>query len=174
MSAHAQQLTRAVTEIERHAAGRGWDQPPRLYALAPTEELIRREPGLAVRLGAGTGAVQSEGLTPVEQELPDRSLEDVLATITWPDTVTGCALVVERIVLPPDAEQTMPDDPDDAVTWAQNHPGRTDVRIVVGVLRDGSRSSVLRVRGHDDDTDLIHDPDFSPDLGAALAETLAE
>lgn len=174
MSPHAEPLTLAVTEIERHAAGRGWDQPPRLYALAPTEELIRREPGLAEQLGAGPAAARSGALTPIEQELPNRTLEDVLATITWPETVTGCALVVERIVLPPDTEQTMPDDPDDAVAWAQNHPGRTDVRIVVGVLRDGSRSSVLRVRGHDDDADLIHDPDFSPDLGAALAETLAD
>jgi hypothetical protein len=48
------------------------------------------------------------------------------------------------------------------------------VRLVVGVLRDGTRSSVLRVRGHDDDTDLVHDPGLAPDLADALEATLAE
>jgi hypothetical protein len=66
----------------------------------------------------------------------------------------------------------MPHDPDAATSWAQNHPKRTDVRIVVGVLRDGRQSSVMRVRGHDDESDLIRDPEFSPDLGAALAATI--
>lgn len=174
MSPNAEPLTVAVTEIERHAAQQGWDQPARLYALAPTDELVRREPGLAEQLGLDEASALSGALTPIEQELPDRSLEELLATITWPETVTGCALVVERIVLPPDAEQSMPDDPDDAVTWAQNHPGRTDVRIVVGVLRDGRQTAVLRVRGHDGESDLIHDPQFSPDLGAALAETFTD
>jgi hypothetical protein len=172
MSAYAEPLSRAVTEIERHAAGRGWDQPPRLYALAPTEDLLRREPDLAEQLGEDAASVEPGALTPVEQQLSDQPLEDVLPTITWPETVAGCAVVVERIVLPPEAEQGMPDDPAEAVSWAQNHPNRTDVRIVVGVLRDGSQTAVLRVRGHDNDDDLIHDPDFSSDLGTALAETL--
>jgi hypothetical protein len=174
MSPATEQLTRAVIEIERHAGGRGWDQPPRIYALAPTRQLVEREPGLAGQLGIAMGETAPDTLTPIEQQLPDKSLEDLLATIAWPETVAGCALVVERIVLPPAAEESMPDDNHDAVDWAQNHPGRTDVRIVVGVLRDGSQTSVLRVRGHDDDTDLVHDPEFSPDLGAALVDTFAD
>ncbi len=173
MSVATQQLTQAVIEIERHAAGRGWDQPPRLYALAPTRDLVQREPALAEQLGVSADDAP-DTLTPIEQQLPDKPLEDLLATITWPETVLGCALVVERIVLPPTAEAAMPDDVDDAAEWAQNHPGRTDVRIVVGVLRDGSQTSVLRVKGHDDDADLIHNPEFSPDLGAALTETFAD
>lgn len=173
MSASSEQLTRAVIEIERHAAGQGWDQPPRIYALASTRELAEREPALAEQLGIGPDRSAPDTLTPIEQQLPDKSLEDLLASIAWPDTVTGCALVVERIVLPPTAEDAMPDS-DEAVDWAQNHPNRTDVRIVVGVLRDGSQTSVLRVRGHDDESDLIHDPEFSPDLGAALAMTLTD
>jgi hypothetical protein len=171
MSAVAEPLLSALSEIESHVAHEGWDQPPRLYALAPTDELVAREPDLARQLGLDRGAAASGSLTPIEQELPTSSIEDLLATITWPDTVAGCALVVERIVLPPTAEESMPDDPDTAVTWAQNHPGRTDVRIVVGVLRDGRQSSVMRVRGHDEESELIRDPEFSPDLGAALAAT---
>jgi hypothetical protein len=173
MSAAAEPLVRALSEIESHVANRGWDQPPRLYALAPTDDLIAREPGLARELGLDGAAPAPGSLTPVEQEMPTTSIDDLLATITWPETVAGCALVVERIVLPPAAEETMPADPDDATSWAQNHPERTDVRIVVGVLRDGRRSSVMRVRGHDAESDLIRDPEFSPDLGTALAATFS-
>jgi hypothetical protein len=173
MSAEAEPLLRALSEIESHVASRGWDQPPRLYALAPTAELLSREPALASQLSLDSAADAPGSLTPIEQEVPTTSIDDLLATITWPETVAGCALVVERIVLPPAAEDTMPHDPDTATNWAQNHPERTDVRIVVGVLRDGRQSSVMRVRGHDDESDLIRDPEFSPDLGAALAATFS-
>jgi hypothetical protein len=173
MSAEAEPLLRALSEIESHVASRGWDQPPRLYALAPTAELLSREPALASQLGLDSADNAPGSLTPIEQEVPTTSIDGLLATITWPETVAGCALVVERIVLPPAAEDTMPHDPDTATSWAQNHPDRTDVRIVVGVLRDGRQSSVMRVRGHDDESDLIRDPEFSPDLGAALAATFS-
>jgi hypothetical protein len=45
---------------------------------------------------------------------------------------------------------------------------------VVGVLRDGSTSCVLRVRGHEAEHDLVRDPEVSTDLVLALAETLEE
>jgi hypothetical protein len=165
-------LARAVAEIEQHVAGDGWDQGPRLFALAPTSELAALEPALAERLNVDAGAPAHDQLTPVEQELPDRLLEDVLATIAWPPTVVGCALALERIVLPPAAEADMPDGA--AADWAAAHPDRADVRLVVGVLRDGVRSSVLRVRGHADDGDLLRDPDLAPDLAEALAATFAD
>ena len=40
-------LRAAVVEAERHVAGFGWDQPPRLFALVRTLDLLAREPGLA-------------------------------------------------------------------------------------------------------------------------------
>ncbi|HMG28561.1 MAG TPA: PPA1309 family protein [Jiangellaceae bacterium] len=166
-------LARALTEIERHVADSGWDQPARLYALAPTDELVTLEPALADQLGIDADAPPADGLTPVEQELPEESLEEVLATIAWPDTVVGCALALERIVLPPGAEGGMPDDAVAAAQWAASHPDRSEVRIVVGVMRDGARSSVLRVRGHDEDADLVRDPELAPELAEALASTFA-
>ena len=38
-------------------------------------------------------------LTPIEQEgvAAGQELEEFLPTISWPDTVTGCAAVVERL-----------------------------------------------------------------------------
>ncbi|HJU98721.1 MAG TPA: PPA1309 family protein [Jiangellaceae bacterium] len=170
---HSMPLARAVAEIERHVADGGWDQPARLYALAPTDDLVTLEPGLADRLGVDADAPPADSLTPVEQELPAQALEDVLATIVWPGTVVGCALALERIVLPPTAEDGMPDDAAAAARWAASHPDRADVRIVVGVLRDGARSSLLRVRGHEDDRDLVRDPELAPELAEALAATFA-
>ncbi|MGH8826109.1 MAG: PPA1309 family protein [Jiangellaceae bacterium] len=166
-------LVRALSEIEQHVRSDGWDQPPRLYALAETNDLLAREPALAAQLGIDHGSVATGLLTPIEQEIGERSLDDLLASIAWPETVDGCALAVERIVLPPGVEDEMPDDETDAVTWAQRHPSRADVRVIVGVLRDGTRSSVLRVRGHEDETDLIVDAELSPELGDALVATFA-
>ena len=168
-------LAQAVAEIEQHVAGAGWDQGPRLFALAPTSELLSRErPGLADQLGLGGGAFTPGQLTPIEQELPERDLEDVLATVAWPNTVVGCALALERIILPPAAEAGMPAAADEAVAWAARHPDRADVRLVVAVLRDGARSSALRVRGHHGHGDLLRDPDLAPDLADALAATFAD
>jgi hypothetical protein len=45
------------------------------------------------------------------------------------------------------------------------------VRLVVAVMRDGARSSVLRVRGQGD---LLRDTDLAPDLADALAATFAD
>jgi hypothetical protein len=165
-------LARAVAEIEQHVAGDGWDQEPRLFALAATSDLLAREPALADRLGLGTDAPAPGQLTPLEQELPERELEDTLAGIAWPTTVVGCALALERIILPPAAESGMPARAAEAAAWAARHPHRADVRLVVAVMRDGARSSVLRVRGRG--ADLLRDPDLAPDLADALAATFLD
>ena len=44
-------LLSVVTEVEAHVAEAGWDQPPQLFALVDTEELLRAEPQLATTLG---------------------------------------------------------------------------------------------------------------------------
>jgi hypothetical protein len=165
-------LAQAVADIERHVSEGGWDQHPRLYALAPTGELVEREPALANRLGLKHEPITEDSLTPIEQDVSAGSLEELLPSITWPETVRGCAIAIERIVLPPGAEEHVPEDDTAAVQWAQSHPKRTDVRVVVGVLRDGSRMSVMRIRGHEADDELIRDAELSPEIGDALAETL--
>ncbi|CAN5563743.1 PPA1309 family protein [soil metagenome] len=167
----ATRLTRAVTEVERHAAGRGWDQPPRLYALVPTGDLLTQQRELTLRLGLA--GADPAGLTPIEQEaLPgDRPLDDVLAAVAWPAEVAGCALVVERLMLPPGADADAPTE-GDLAAWVANHPGRQEVRIAVGVLRDGSRDAAVRLRTHDADADVLSGPALVPALADALAATL--
>jgi hypothetical protein len=164
-------LEEVVRDLERHSAEEGWDAPPRLYALVDSSELHRQEPGLADQLGLSS---KSETIAALEQPpLPDSvSIEEALATIAWPDAVTGCALVVERVVLPPEAEQQMPDDEGEALAWLAEHPLREEVRMVVGVLRDGTRHSALRMRGHDTLEEVLSEPDLVPALADALAATL--
>lgn len=163
-------LTAVAREIEGHVAEAGWDQPPRLFALVATADLVAREPQLAAMLGAA----ERDALTPVEQEdLPSSAtLEELLAGIAWPDDVVGVALAVERAVLPPEAEADLPADEAEALTRLAEHPLREDVRLVVAVLRDGSRECALRARGHDSPDAVLSGPDLVPGLADAVAATL--
>jgi hypothetical protein len=160
-------LATAVLEIERHAARSGWDQPARLFALVETSRLVDREPQLA-------GTLDDAELTPVEQDglAAGRALEDQLATITWPETVDGCAALVERFVLPPEVEAELPDEPADAASYIAGHPERQEVRIVAGALRSGASFCALRLRAHDDDESVIGGEDLVPALLELVRGTL--
>jgi hypothetical protein len=170
-------LATALAEVDRHLAAGGWDQPARLYALVKTAELVYSEPALAEALGLATD-VPPESLTPVEQEsLPaGQPLDEWLAGIGWPPEVFGCALAQEVLALPPSVEADVPDDGStDPVQWAATHPLRREVRMLVGVLRDGSRTSILRVRGQNDaDDDIVTGEELVPLLADALAATLTD
>ncbi|PWV70969.1 hypothetical protein SAMN05421630_11647 [Prauserella marina] len=166
-------------EVEEFVAAAGWDQRPQLFALVSTAELLRQQPELAGQLDADSA------LTPVAQdELPEDDLADALARIAWPDVVRGCALAQEIIVLPPDAEAELPavdeaggaGDIERLRKAAADHPRRTEARLVAAVLRDGSASCVMRLRGVDEageETDeIIAHPELAPNLVDALRATL--
>jgi len=172
-------------EVEEFVASGGWDQQPQLFALVPTTDLLRQQPELATHLD------QDSEFTPVAQDsLPEGDLAEALGRIAWPDAVHGCALAQEIIVLPPDAEQELPDLTDEADgdvseqdlerlrQAAANHPRRTEARLVAAVLRDGSASCVMRLRGiaPGDDSDpvdeVVESADLAPNLVEALRATL--
>jgi len=168
-------LAAAVLEIEHHIAEGGWDQPARLYALVDTARLVASEPALAAAMGLDAAA--SEGsLTPVEQDqvAPDQPLEQLLEQIAWPEGVAGCAAVVERLVLPPGADEQLPDDPASAEEFAREHPDRQEVRIVAGATRAGATYCALRLRAHDDDQSVVGGGDLVPGLLQLLAATLED
>jgi hypothetical protein len=168
-------LATAVLEIEAHIAAGGWDQPARLYALVDTAQLVVREPALASAMGLDSSSAQGS-LTAIEQDQlsPERPLESVLESIVWPANVAGCAAVVERLVLPPDADADIPEDPSRAEEFAREHPDRQEVRIVAGVTRTGSTYCALRLRAHDDDQSVVGGSDLVPGLLALLGATLEE
>ncbi|MFF9866061.1 PPA1309 family protein [Streptomyces sp. NPDC013953] len=170
----ASPLTRAVLEIDEYASGLGWDQPARLFALVDTAQLRSQEPGLAAQLGLDADEAAAP-LTPIEQdEIPaDRPLDEFLATVAWPDAVAGCAMTVERLMLPPSAEASVPEGLDEArlAKWVADHPDRQEVRMTVAVLRNGARESALRLREKDSATEVLTGADLVPGLADALAAT---
>jgi hypothetical protein len=173
----ASPLTRAVLEIDEYASGLGWDQPARLFALVDTTRLRAQEPGLAAQLGL-ENEQETTGLTPVEQEeIPaGKPLDEFLGTIAWPDAVVGCALTVERLMLPPSAEASVPEGLSDKklAKWVAEHPDRQEVRMTVAVLRDGTRESALRLREKDTPTEVLTGGDLVPGLAEALSATFED
>ncbi|HLS15388.1 MAG TPA: PPA1309 family protein [Beutenbergiaceae bacterium] len=170
-------LAAAVLELERHTAQGGWDAPVGVYALVRTARALNDNPEFGEQVGpeavAAAGA-DPQHLTSIEQDgLPEApNLEDLLAQLAWPETVDGAAIVVERIVVPPEAEVGMPEDPEEGVAYLMSHPERQDVRVAAGVLRSGESWCVLRSRANDDDDAVAGSPDAVPGLVHALAATL--
>ncbi|WP_314171979.1 PPA1309 family protein [Streptomyces winkii] len=175
-------LTQAVLELDEYAAGLGWDQPSRLFALVDTARLRAEEPELAGQLGFDDTEQPAASLTPVEQdELPTGApLDEFLATIAWPEAVAGCAMTVERLMLPQSAEAAVPEElqregSEERLTeWVAGHPERQEVRLTVAVLRDGTRESALRLRDKDSPTEVLTGAGLVPGLADALAATFEE
>lgn len=166
-ASEATALQQVVHELERHASEAGWDQPAALFALVPTAELVRREPGLAEVLS------DAAELTPVQQDEIDADhLEGFLRQITWPAEVAGTAAVVERLVLPSEADSEVPADPAAAAAYAAQHPERQEVRIVAAVTREGEAWCALRFRAYDDDDKVLTSADLVPPLVELLRGTL--
>jgi len=182
-------LSTCVREVAEFVHSAGWDQPPQLFALVPTAELLQQEPAVAATITPGAE------LTPVAQEgLPGGSdgqpaaLDAALAAMQWPDAVAGCVLVQEVLILPPAAEDELdaavrsaehddaPSAEQAAVRLAATHPDRQEARLVAAVLRAGASLCLLQLRGADtaDRTgspELLEHADLAPNLVAALHAT---
>lgn len=164
-------LDGVTAEIESYVSARGWDHGATLFALVETSTLVN-DPDTAATLGLAGAEAADGSLTPVEQdELPAPDLDDALAQIAWPDEVVGCAVSQEIVLLPPDAEQDLPEG-DEAVAIALAHPDRREARLVVSVRRDGRSSGILRLRGLDGEGDeVLYGSSLAANLVAALHAT---
>ena len=174
----AQALARAVAETETHVAAHGWDQPVRVFALVRTAEALEADPDVADLLDTATveeARTNPELLMVVEQEglPPAADLEHLLAQLAWPESVHGAAISVERLVLPPAAQEEAEaiTDAAERLAFLQERPDREDIRMVVGVLRSGESWCALRSRTHDDDASIYQGEQLVPGLTEALAAT---
>lgn len=164
-------LIAALMEIERHVGHGGWDQPARLFALVPTAELLAAEPALADQL-ARPQEQPSDALSSIEQDGFNAGTDvvDALAGIGWPSGVFGCAVAMERLFVPPEVEDDLPEDQAEAETFVAHHPQRQDVRVVVGVTREGAQYGVARLKTRPEE--LLAASDLVPGLGEVLSHTL--
>lgn len=167
-----------MTETEAHVAAFGWDQPVRVFALVRTNEALAADPDVAELLDAATveeSRTDPELLMVVEQEgLPAAAdLEHLLAQLAWPESVHGAAISVERLVLPPAAQEEAEaiTDAAERLAFLQARPDREAIRMVVGVLRSGESWCALRSRAHDDDASVYQGEQLVPGLVEALATT---
>jgi hypothetical protein len=154
-------LSALVRDVEEHMSGVGWDQPPHLFALVPTAELLAAQPELADQLDPLVP------YTPIQQDaLPSADLAEALAEIMWPDEVAGCALVQEIMVAPPGPDTG-------AAPTAE--AGYREARLIAAVLRDGPAACALRMRDPRSDAEdqLIESADLAPHLVGALRHTFA-
>lgn len=166
--AETSRLIACLLDVERHVSSAGWDQPARLFALVSTATLLEVEPQLRGRVPE----TAEDALTAIEQDefhATDNLLER-LAGIYWPETVEGCAIALERAFLPAEFEAELPEDPVAAAEFVAKHPNKSDVRVVVGVLRDGSRHGLARLATDPDE--LLGAEDLVPGLADALSDTL--
>ena len=161
-------IRQAALEVQRHVSGAGWDQPPRMFALVSTANLLRAQPELASQLGHADSytAIEQDGL-PVYQQL-----EEMLPSVEWPDSVEGCAVAIERIMLPPEAVAALPADESKLADIAASHPDRREVRIVSAVLRDGSTHTTVQARSEENGP-ISEGPDLVPGLVDLLLATFA-
>lgn len=150
-------LGRALQQCADFASGGGWGAAPSLFALVPTTTLADHAAG--VDLG-------DDLLTPVLQELDDpaKPLGELLPSVSWPAAVTGCALVTEITVAPPEGADPAPQRP---------------ARLIAGAVRGGPRLALLALKplpGDDPsiERDLRMHPTLATGLLDALAATLAE
>ena len=170
-SPHAAALRKVTEEIEVGAASLGWDRPPALYALVPTAQLLATndvpEDVLASLREAWDGT--PEHLSAILQDsIPNDELEEVLPKLAWPESVFGSALTVERIIVPPSVEDEAPDDPQEALDFISNHPARTDVRLTIGITREGDSWCAVRARTFDDPERVGKGENLVPALVEAL------
>ncbi|MEV6770341.1 PPA1309 family protein [Nocardia sp. NPDC051030] len=182
----ASALYRCIREVAEYVDGEGWNRPPQMFALVPTVDLVAAEPALLDQLDS------EDALTPIAQEpFPEdltgysMALDAFLATTSWPQSVEGCVLVQQIVVLPPAAEQTLDDaiepllaDPEAADLAGRQaavaHPDRRDARLFVGVLRNGASLSLIQVRPAEHEEDPFGDLELrtAPNLASNLVEAL--
>lgn len=165
-------LTDAMLEIEAFVDRAGWDQPTRLFALADSKLLVQREPHLAEQLGIDP---RTTPLTSVEQEEFDVSapLDEALARIAWPPDVIGAVLVLERLVLPPSAEASLPTEggAEEVARAAAEHPDAAEIRLISGVLRGETQTAAFRMRQGEGSDHLTFGEQLAPTLTEALSAT---
>lgn len=164
-------LQQVVQEIERGIAHLGWDRPTSLYALVPTADLLAAPdlpPDVAQQLQSSWDGSSHHLSAILQDSLTAESLEQALAQITWPETVSGAVLSTEMVTLPPAAEKDLPPDAPAAAEFAANHPDRAEVRFTVGVLRSGESWCMVRAKDYDEDASVGTGPNLTPGIIEAL------
>lgn len=164
-----QALNKAMTEAVEFVHAEGWDAPPSLFALVPSQLLVDE-------LSQLTDEPDHSPLTLVVQELPEHirpgsdELADYVSRVAWPDQVEGVVL----------AQEIMFRD-----TSAGPDAGPRPARLFSGVLRgEDIEQTLLQMRLTEeeleergmfaqDEIELRGGPNVAPNVIAALRYSLS-
>ncbi|MGW0037550.1 PPA1309 family protein [Gordonia sp. NPDC003376] len=150
---------------------------PQVFALVPTALLAQLQPDLV-------SADDDSALSPIAEEPlpatavaePHAVLEEFLATASWPDAVAGAAVVVDILMLPPDARPDLPtadgSSPIALRSAATTHPDSRPARLAVGALRHGRSLALVELWSDEGIPERRTHPDLARDLQDALAASL--
>ncbi len=173
-----QALNTAMMEAVEFVHAEGWDEPPTLFALVPSELVVDQLEEL--ERADNHGSVPP--LTLVVQDLPESilpgsgELADYIARATWPQQVAG-VILAQEIVFRDTAEASAGGDPRQA-------------RLFSGVLREVDaddaeiEQTLLQIRPTEaeleegglfahDDIELRGGPNVAPQVLAALRYSLS-
>lgn len=171
VSANQSALRAVVAEIESGAARVGWDRPPSIYALVPTAELMKTPEvptDVLADLEKAWDGSETHLSAILQESMAGDQLEELLPKLAWPPSVWGAALTVERVIVPPAVEEAAPEDPDEALAFISNHPAASDVRLTIGVTREGDSWCAIRTRAFDDAGNVGSGETLVPSLVEAL------
>lgn len=136
-------LNRAVLEAVELAHSAGWDSPPQLVALVPTELLA----------GALGRELDDDPLSLVVQEpLPEGveggspELGEFIARTSWPEGVVGAVLVQEVLVVAPDRAGEIDDMELEEVRASARDGLARQARLITGVLDEGPDLTLIQPR----------------------------
>lgn len=158
-----QALNTAMMEAVEFIHGEGWDAPPTLFGLVPTELLTDAEITLPGDNPTALTLVVQEGL-PENIEPGSGMLADYLGRIAWPPQVAGVILAQEIMFRETGTPADVPARP---------------ARLFSGVLRSGVSQTLLQFRlteeelaergvFAEDDLELRGGPGVAPDVIEAL------
>ena len=105
---------------------------------------------------------------------PHAWLVNVIAIALAALAMVAVAWLVERLVLPPEVDAEIPEDPAEAADFARQHPLRQEVRMVAGATRTGSTYCALRLKSHDDEASVVDGTDLVPGLLELVLGTLRD
>lgn len=137
-----QALNRAVREAVDFVHAEGWDAPPTLFALVPTELVADvLDPGL-IDESPLTVVVQEELPEGIEGGSPE--LSDFIARTSWPEGVVGAVLAQEILIVAPDDADAV-----EGMTLEEVRASATaarQARLFTGVLDDGPALTLIQPR----------------------------
>lgn len=138
-----QALNRAVREAVDFVHGEGWDAPPSLFALVPTELVADALDPEVLDESPLTVVVQEELPEGIEGGSPE--LGDFIARTSWPAGVVGAVLAQEILVVKPEDEDALDGLAVEEVRAAGRGLAR-QARLFTGVLADGPALTLLQPR----------------------------